>query len=289
MVVDVAVAHSLVLVDEVADRDVALVVLNDADCGYDARNEYEKQQYAYGPAATALQARVGETYHRETQQFDDKEAGETDEDAVDAEEVEGAEGVVPVQGGDAEADRTERRHERGGDGNSGEHGTLLLSGGLEHSGRTAEEGDEYVIDRRVGPGQELGRVLQVERGEDEVEGRCHNGYSHHQAQVLERTDDELHVIGPEAEGRTEDRSHKRGDKHGADDHRDRVDVQSDRGYDYGERKDVNVRATEQYAPPDVLVSHREVHVVREVQNALEVVRDGTQFFIIHSVTKKLSP
>ena len=91
-----------------------------------------------------------------------------DEDAVDGEEIERSEEVVEIAVGQSETGCAQRWHEGCCDGHSGDHRTFFLPALLEHSGCPAEQGYEYIVDGRVGPGQEFGRIGQVERGDQEI-------------------------------------------------------------------------------------------------------------------------
>ena len=106
--------------------------------------------------------------HREVKPLDGEIGGQRNEDAVDEEEVEGPEQIMHVEGGQAVTHRAEGRHQGGGDGHAGDHGALLLAGGLDDAGHTAEEGDQHIVDGRVGAGKQFGGILHRQRGDQEV-------------------------------------------------------------------------------------------------------------------------
>ena len=84
-------------------------------------------------------------------------SGEPDEDGIDDVEVEGSDEVVEIHRRDAISCSTERWHEGGGDGDTGDHIPLILTGTGGDACQTAEGGDQHVVEGRLCAGEELRR------------------------------------------------------------------------------------------------------------------------------------
>ena len=169
IVVDDGIAERLVLLDEPDGLVFEVVVLYESHCGPDARdNEYD-HHHCNNPLGPFLRLAVAELHHIEAENLGREVGGEGDEHAVDKEEVESAEEIAHVAVRETISCRTHRRHEGCRYGHSGEHRALFLAALLEYSGAASEESDEHVINRRVCPRQKLGRVAEVQRGDEKVE------------------------------------------------------------------------------------------------------------------------
>ena len=125
-----------------------------------------------------------------------------------------------------EAGSTQRRHEGGCNGHSGEHRALVLAALLEYSRETAEEGNQNIINRRVCPRKELGRIVQAKRGDQEVQEGSHETDAHHHEQVLSGSLHQVEIIDAQTEAKAENRSHQRGYEHRTDDDRNGVDIEA---------------------------------------------------------------
>lgn len=186
IVIDEALAQVLVLLDEEPGVAGEVVVLDHLDGGEHAWDQQDEEDHG-DPARIALPLPLIVGHGGEVQQVAYRHEGrQGDEYGVDDEKVEGADDEVPVQVRDAVAHRTQRRHEGGGDGHARNHGAaLLFAGVLQDAGETAEQGDEYVVEGRVGARQQLGLVLQLQRREQVEERRSEDADHHHDGKILQ--------------------------------------------------------------------------------------------------------
>ena len=163
--------------------DLEIAVPDDVDCRKHARHYHKEQHQGHCPAGEVpALARFGAD-RRVAEVLDADERGQGYEHAVDEEQIRGPEDVGPVEYGDSVADRAERGHQRGGDGNPGEHGAALLPGVLEYAGKAAEQGHKYVIDSRIGPGEQFGGVLHIQRAEQEKDSGRQDADGHHNPEI----------------------------------------------------------------------------------------------------------
>lgn len=182
-----------------------------------------------------------ELHHPDTQV-----GGKADEDGVDEKQIEGAEEVVDVAGCQAESCRAEGRHERSGDGHSGQHVALALTAEGDDARRTATQGDEHVVERRRRAGEQL-RLGLAERGEEEIDGGRDDADERGHKIVFHGPLQQLEVIDAHREAHADDGTHKRRYEHRTDDDGGGIDIQAEGGDEDGEHQDPEVRSVERHA------------------------------------------
>ena len=120
-------------------------------------------------------------------------------------------------------------------------------------------------------------MLQVKGAEKKVNRRSQDTYHHHHRKVAQRIFEQLHILHPEAEAESQDGSHHRGDKHSADDDRNRVHVQAYGRDDNGAGEDENRRALEINILPYRGAGPFKVHIIREAHQRPEKIF----YFFVH--------
>ena len=95
--------------------------------------------------------------------------GQGYEHAIDEEKIQCSEEIVQVAVGQSIAGRTHRRHKGRCNGYSRENRSLFLAALLEDACAASEKCNQHIVNSGVGSGQELGRIAQVERGDQKVE------------------------------------------------------------------------------------------------------------------------
>ena len=149
--------------------DVEIVLLDHTD-SREYAGHYHDQQYecdsAFGQALTHS-IHFFLHYKREAKILGREESGQGDEDAVDKEQVQRSEDVMPVEQGDAVSDRTKRGHEGRRYGDTGDNGATFLAGCLKHARDAAEQGYQHVVNGRIGPCEQFRGVAEVQRAQYE--------------------------------------------------------------------------------------------------------------------------
>ena len=133
--------------------------------------------------------------------------GQADEDRVDEVEVEGAEEIDRIACGQAVARRAEGWHQGGGDGHTGYHVALLLGTEGYHAGQAAEQGDEHVVNRGRGAGQQL-RLPFGHRADQEEDGGRGDAEERRDEVTLERAFHQFKVVQTHRQTYSHDRAHQ---------------------------------------------------------------------------------
>ncbi len=182
----------------------------------------------YGHYAVSLDGNFGRysRYRAETKVFHHQERCQGNEYAVNDKQVHGPEEKVHVEVRQSVACSTQGRHESCGDGNAGKYGPALLAAVFQDAGKAAEKGYENVVDGGGGAGLKLRGVHKGQRGQQEKHRGSQKGYAHHHKEVLYGRSEKISVIGAKGKAGADDRAHKGGHKHGADDYGRGVDVQA---------------------------------------------------------------
>ena len=95
--------------------------------------------------------------------------GQGYEHAIDEEKIQRSEEIVQVAVCKTIAGRTHRRHQGGRYRHTRKYRSLFLAALLEDACAASEKCNQHVVNSGVGSGQELGRIAQVERGDQKVE------------------------------------------------------------------------------------------------------------------------
>ena len=95
--------------------------------------------------------------------------GQGYEHAIDEEKIQCSEEIVQVAVCKTITCRTHRRHQGGRNGYSRENRSLFLAALLEDACAASEKCNQHIVNSGVGSGEELGRIAQVERGDQKVE------------------------------------------------------------------------------------------------------------------------
>lgn len=255
---------------EADDAGVEQRLLHHVDGGENAGNGDQYGHEVDGALDEFLTVLVHELVLREMQVSDNQEGGECDEEGVDEEEVEGADEVSELPGGDSVASGAERRHQGGGDGHAGDDGERLRLARRGHdAGESAEGGDQHVEDGGPGSRQQF-RLRVAERGEQEVQGGGDQTDADHQSEVACRALEQLHVEGADGEADSVDGPHQRGDEHRADDDGGGVDVEPDGGDEDGEEEHPDVDAAELHRLRDGVDGGLHVGVAVDAQQLARV-------------------
>ena len=161
------------------------------------------------------------------QQLYPQEGGHGNKNGVDEKQIESPEKVAPLCCRQAVAGGAERRHEGCGDGHTRDDLPLALGGQRQHTGGSAEEGNQHVIQSRRSACQQLAARI-AQRRDEEVDRRRHHRNQRRHAIVFQRPLQQIEVADANTQSHADDGAHQRRDKHGADDDRRRVDVQPQR-------------------------------------------------------------
>ena len=147
-----------------------------------------------------------------------------DEHRVDEEEVKRADEKLYLPGSQAESRRAEGRNPRRGNRHARDNGRSPILARLCHdSCQTAEHGNQHVVGRRYGAGQQLAAVRRKGRHE-EIDRRSDDCHNEHQRVVAQRLFQQFEIVDAQRKPDTHNRPHNRGNKHGPDNHGGRIDV-----------------------------------------------------------------
>ena len=236
-------------------HETAHVVLKKAlpdyhHCHHGGRNHRQHddgRQYMLGPT---LAPRCLELVPTKPHQAHTEIGGEGNEDGIDEEQVESAEEVEQVAGGQSVASSAERRHQCRGDGYAGNDVALVARAEGYDACRAAAEGDEHVVERRRRAGQQF-RLRLAERRDEEVGGgRQHTDDGGHDV-VLHGTLHQVDVVGAHGQSHADDGSHEGRNEHSADDDCRRIDIQAKRGNEDGKDEHPEVGTSKRHAIADL--------------------------------------
>ena len=185
VVIDIARSKGLVVVHEPFGIDGEIVFPDYCHGRPDAGYHHEGNHDPCDSGTACIHALILIPDRMEPQIFRCDEHRQGDEYAVDEEEVESAHDIVRVESRDSEAHGAEWGHQGCRDGHAGDHGAAFPAGVLKHSGDTAENGDQDVVDGRIGTRQKLCRMLKVQRRDEEEHRGGDDAYRHHDAEIPE--------------------------------------------------------------------------------------------------------
>jgi len=140
---------------------------------------------------------------------------------------------------------------------------------LEDACGAAEEGDQQVVDSRVGACLQLRGIHEVEGGHQEVERRRQERHANHDQQVLARDLKQADIVGAQGETQAENGAHQRRNEHGADDDSRGVDIQPYGCDDDGEAENPQVGTLKGDVGPDGLGGCGRVHRIVDVPDPLQ--------------------
>ena len=129
--------------------------LDDVVCHHDGRSHGGSHGYYNIAAHAGVTLRRGELFLLELHHPDAYVCGKADKDSIDEKEVERAEEIGRVACSYAEAGGAERGHEGRGYGNTRQYVAFTLCGQGDKSRRSAEEGNQHVVESRGGARQKF--------------------------------------------------------------------------------------------------------------------------------------
>ena len=205
-------------------------------------------------------------------QADTDEGGNGDEDGVDEEQVERSKEIEQVACGQSVTCRTERRHERSGDGDARNDVALTPRAQCRDACCSAKSGDENVVDGGSSAGKELALCLIDGRNEEIDHGRKHTdecGYG----KVAPGLPEKFDVVDADGQSHTNDRPHEWGYKHGTDDDRCGIDIQPQRRNEDGKDEHPQVGTAKTHALADLLDNlYAVLHVGHNVEVAFHYIK-----------------
>ena len=186
----------------------------------------------------------------EAQQPHAQIGGKGDEYGINKKEVECAEEEVEVARCQSESSRAEGRHQGGGDGDTRDDVPLAARTHSHNARRTAEEGNQHIVERGRRTGQQLtlhlreGRKEEIDGGRQHTDERCH-------PEILRSPCQQSQVARTQRQPHADDRPHEGRNKHGADDDGCGVDVQPQRRNEYGKDEHPQIGAAKRHAAADL--------------------------------------
>ena len=121
--------------------------------------------------------------------------------------------------------------------------TFAFRADTDDSGASSDQSDEDIVDSRGGAGQQFAvsfgyrRDKKVQRGGQYREQGGNDKVAH-------RSFYQVEVRHSDSQSDTDNRPHKGGNKHGADDDGGGIRVQAERRYQYGQHQDYEIRTPE---------------------------------------------
>ena len=145
VVVDICAADGLVLLDKVPYLGGEPVLADDVVRTEETRHKHHQNKQAVAHALTP-RVRFGFFGLGVAEELNGDERSQSDEYAVDEEQVQRAAGIVPVPVGYAVAHGAERWHQRRCDGYAGDDCAFLLARQFEYACHAAEESYHHIVD-----------------------------------------------------------------------------------------------------------------------------------------------
>ena len=205
-------------------------------------------------------------------QADTDEGGNGDEDGVDEEQVERSKKIEQVACGQSVTCRTERRHERSGDGDARNDIALTPRAQCRDARCPAKGGDKDIVDGGGSAGQEFtlclvdGRDEEIDHGREHAD-ECGNG------KVAPGFLEKFDVVDADGQSHTNDRPHEWGYKHGTDDDRCGIDIQPQRRNEDGKDEHPQVGTAKTHALADLLDNlYAVLHVGHNVEVAFHYIK-----------------